>query len=67
MDKRWKVMHQYTGGEMYYSVYRKRRGDQPLHSGNIEHPPEPYFFECSADAEARADELNREAGYVTET
>ena len=67
MSKRWKVLHQYAGGEMNYSVYRKRRDDQPLHGGNIEHPPEPYFFDCSADAEERAAALNKEAGYVEDS
>ena len=67
MKSHWKVMKQYASGEYTYTVYRKRRADEPLHGGNIERPPEPCVFDCSADAEARAAQLNKEAGYVTES
>ncbi len=58
MKSKWKVSHNYAGGEKMIQVYRIRRPDEPDHAGNREYIPE--IFKTDKEAKAYADKLNTE-------
>lgn len=56
MKGKWKVSHNYAGGEKLIQVYRQLDVTEPDHAGNREY--KPGFFETDEEAQALADSLN---------
>ena len=56
MKGKWKVSHNYAGGERLIQVYRQLDVTEPDHAGNREY--KPGFFETDEEAQALADSLN---------
>ena len=54
----WKVLSNPVGGQMIYQVYRIKREDEPMHSGNIE--TVKLLFYSEEAAQAYADLMNEE-------
>lgn len=53
---RWRVMHNYAGGETFIRVYRVRNTAEVVHAGNVEFYP--GTFATDEEAQAVADRLN---------
>jgi hypothetical protein len=58
MKGKWKVSHNYAGGETFIQVYRLRDVQKVDHSGNREYAS--IIFETDEEAQAFADYLNAE-------
>lgn len=56
MKGKWKVSHNYAGGEKLIQVYRQLDVNDVDHAGNREY--KPGFFETDEEAQALADSLN---------
>ena len=56
MKGKWKVSHNYAGGEKLIQVYRQLDVNDVDHAGNREY--QPGFFETDEEAQALADSLN---------
>ena len=50
MKGKWKVSHNYAGGERLIQVYRQLDVTEPDHAGNREY--KPGFFETDEEAQA---------------
>ena len=57
MKGKWKVSHNYAGGEKLIQVYRQLDVNDVDHAGNREY--KPGFFETDEEAQALADSLQR--------
>ena len=57
MHGRWRIAHQYAGGEMFIRVFRLRDAFGVDHSGNREYVD--AIFDSDAEAQAYADRLNK--------
>lgn len=55
---KWKVLSNPVGDKVVYQVYRLKRENEPMHSGNIE--TIGVIYEDELEAEAAADLLNME-------
>ena len=65
MKGKWKVSHNYAGGEKLIQVYRQLDVMEPDHAGNREY--KPGFFETDEEAQALADSLNTKHWIAAET
>ena len=55
---KWKVLSNRVGDKKIYQVYRLKREDEPMHSGNIE--TNGVIYDDELEAEAAADLMNGE-------